>query len=181
MNKFNPDAYCGIYCGACSIKMLGKTGCADEFAACLGSVPKEDLAFCGGCRSDNVYTGCSICSLRHCAREKGATRCIDCAEYPCKMYSKWQSVSKFLPHAREAASSLEAIKRDGVDPWLSAQQKRWSCPDCGTPFSWYATECYKCGRRLASEAYEISGWKKLLCRFVLPMAYRKGRAKRTTT
>jgi hypothetical protein len=181
MDKFNPDAHCGIYCGACSIKMLGKTGCADKFAACLGSVPKEELSFCGGCRSDTVYAGCSICSLRHCAREKGVTHCIDCADYPCKMYSKWQSVSKFLPHAREAISNLEAIKRDGVDTWLSAQQKRWSCPKCGTPFSWYATECCKCGRRFASEAYKISGWKKLLCRFVLPMAYRKGKAKRTTT
>jgi hypothetical protein len=96
------------------------------------------------------------------------------------MYSKWQSVAKFLPHSREAASSLEAIKRDGVDPWLAAQKKRWSCPDCGSPFSWYAPECYKCGRRLVSETYEISGWRKLLCRFVLPMAYRKGKAKRPT-
>ena len=26
MNPFNPDAYCGIYCGACSIAMHGATG-----------------------------------------------------------------------------------------------------------------------------------------------------------
>ena len=83
----------------------------------------------------------------------------------------------FVPHSREAASSLEAIKRDGVASWLAAQKKRWSCPDCGSPFSWYALECYKCGRSLASKAYQLSGWRKLLCRFVLPMAYRKGKAK----
>lgn len=57
-NQFNPDTYCGIYCGACSIAMLGKTGRADGFADCLGTVPKEDLA-CGGCKSDRVYAGCS--------------------------------------------------------------------------------------------------------------------------
>jgi hypothetical protein len=115
------------------------------------------------------------------APEREASRhCVDCADYPCKMYSNWQSVAKFLPHTHEAASNLEAIKRDGVDHWLAAQKKRWSCPDCGSPFSWYAPECYKCGRKLGSEAYEISGWRKLLCRFVLPMAYRKGKAKRPT-
>jgi hypothetical protein len=178
MDKFNPDTYCGIYCGACSIVMHGETGRADGFADCLGSVPKEDLA-CGGCKSDAVYTGCSTCNLRQCAREKGVAHCIDCSDYPCKMYSNWQSAAKFLvPHSSDAVSSLEAIKRDGVASWLAAQKRRWSCPDCGSLFSWYSPKCYKCGRSLASEAYKLSGWRKLLCRIMLPMAYRKGKAKR---
>lgn len=156
--------------------MHGETGCADRFAACLGSLPREEIT-CGGCKSDTVYAGCRTCRFRDCALEKSVAHCVDCGDYPCKMYSKWQLAAKFLPHVREAASSLEAIKRDGVDPWLAAQKKRWSCPDCDSPFSWYAPECYKCGRRLASEAYVISGWRKLLCRIVLPMAYRKGKKK----
>jgi hypothetical protein len=108
MDTFNPDTYCGIYCGACSIVMHGETGRADRFAACLGSLPKKDLA-CSGCKSDTVYAGCSTCNLRHCAREKGVAHCVDCADYPCKMYGKWQSVAKCLPHSREAASNLTAI------------------------------------------------------------------------
>lgn len=179
MSKFHPDAYCGIYCGACSIVMHGETGRADGFAACLGSVPRAELA-CGGCKSDIVYAGCSTCSLRRCAREKGVAQCVDCADYPCKMYGRWQSAAKFLPHAREAVSNLEAIKQGGVLSWLAAQKKRWSCPGCGTPFSWYAPACHKCGRKFTSEAYKIFGWRRLLCRFVLPMAYRKGKRKRQT-
>ncbi|OPY07682.1 MAG: hypothetical protein A4E66_02001 [Syntrophus sp. PtaB.Bin001] len=176
MNKFNPDAYCGIYCGACSIAMHGQTGRADRFAACLGNLPKEELA-CGGCKSENVYAGCSTCSLRRCAREKNIAHCIDCADYPCKSYSTWQTVAKFLPHTHEAVPSLEAIKRDGVDHWLDAKKRRWACPDCGTPFSWYGPVCSKCGRALVPKSYELSGWKKFLCHFVLTMAYRKGKAK----
>ena len=76
MNKITPDTYCGIYCGACSIAMHGETGRADGFAASLGSVPKEDL-ICGGCKSDTVYAGCSTCTLRRCAREKGIAHCVD--------------------------------------------------------------------------------------------------------
>jgi hypothetical protein len=176
MNIFNPDSYCGIYCGACSIAMHSQTGRADGFADCLGSLPKEELAY-GGCKSDTLYAVCSACSLRRCAREKNVSHCIDCTDYPCKSYSTWQTVAKFLPHTHEASSSLESIKCDGVDYWLDAQKMRWSCPNCGTPFSWYASACYKCGRNLAFEAHKLSFWKKLLCRVVLPMAYRKGKAK----
>ena len=176
MNKVNPDSYCGIFCGSCSVLMHGATGRADGFVACLGSVPKGELA-CNGCKSDSLYAGCRVCSFRDCARAKGVEHCADCADYPCKIYAKWQSVGKFLPHVREASASLEAINRDGVDNWLAVQKKRWSCPDCGEPFSWYMSVCAVCGRKHAAEAYQISGWKKLLCRFVLPMAYRKGKAK----
>ena len=176
MNTFNPDTYCGIYCGACSIAMYGRTGHGDGFATCLGRVPREELV-CGGCKSDDVYAGCSTCSLRGCARGKNVEHCVDCADYPCTRYSKWQSLAKFLPHTHESASSLETIKRDGIDRWLAEQKKRWLCPDCGTPFSWYASVCSKCDRSLEFKAYALSGWKKLLCRFILPMAYRKGKEK----
>jgi hypothetical protein len=44
MDMFNPDTYCGSYCGACSIAMYSQTGRADEFVACLGGVPKEELS-----------------------------------------------------------------------------------------------------------------------------------------
>ena len=108
MSTFDPDTYCGIYCGACSIATYGRTGHADGFAACLGGVPREEFV-CGGCKSDDVYAGCSTCSLRSCAREKNVEHCIDCAEYPCTRYSKWQSLAKFLPHTHESVSSLERL------------------------------------------------------------------------
>ena len=177
MNTFNPDTYCGIYCGACSIAMYSEAGRSDEFVACLGGVPKEGLS-CGGCKSENVYAGCRACGLRRCAREKGIEHCGDCADYPCKSYRKWQGVAKFLPHIHEAEAGLVTIKRDGVDHWLNSQKKEWSCSSCGTPFSWYGSTCSKCGRNLVSKAFKLSGWKKILCRFVLPMVYRKGKAKR---
>lgn len=174
--KINPDSYCGIYCGACSILMHGETGRADGFVDCLGGVPARAIA-CGGCKSDSRWAGCVTCGFRDCVREKGVAHCADCADYPCKMYGKWQAAANFLPHVREAASSLETIRREGVDGWLAAQKERWSCPGCGAPFSWYKSHCGSCGRSLASEAYAIKGWRKLLCRLVLPMVYRKGNAK----
>lgn len=176
MKNFNPDSYCGIYCGACSVYMSGATGHHDGFVACLGSVPKEEIA-CSGCKSEKLYAGCRLCKFRDCAVSKGIAHCVDCVDYPCKMYKQWQSVAKFLPHVSEAAPSLTVIKCDGVDTWLAAQKKRWSCPECGALFSWYASECSACGRSLASEAYKMAGWRKLLCRFLLPKLYRKAKGK----
>ncbi len=171
---FNPDTYCGSYCGACSIATYSKTGRTDAFVACLGGVPKEDLA-CDGCKSDTVYAGCKACGIRRCARKKGVEHCIDCTDYPCKSYWTWQKSAKFLPHLNGAADSLKKIKFGGIDYWLDVQKNRWSCPDCGMSFSWYVTACYNCGRSLESKGHELSGWKKLLCRVMLTMAYRKGR------
>ena len=176
MDRFKSDTYCGIYCGACSVAMYGKTGLTDDFTACLGSLPKEGIA-CSGCKSDTLYPGCRICGLRSCALGKNIEHCIYCSDYPCKSYRAWQRAAKLLPHVQEAAESLEAIKRDGVDHWLDSQKKRWSCPDCNTPYSWYASICSTCGRSLVSKTFKLSGWKKFLCHFVLPMVYRKGKTK----
>lgn len=174
MDKINPDTYCGIYCGACSILVHGERGSADAFAQCLGSVPKGDIS-CHGCKSDKVYAGCRVCGFRDCAVARGVEHCVECAEYPCKMYNSWQAAAFFLPHVGEAAPSLETIRSEGVSAWLAAQKKRWSCAVCGEPFSWYQFECRSCGRSLAPESFGLAGWKKLLCRFILPKVYRKGK------
>jgi hypothetical protein len=180
MQTLKPDSYCGIYCGACSIALHGRTGRADEFAACLGGVPIEELA-CSGCKSDTLYAGCSTCSLRRCARERKVEHCMDCSDFPRKGYSAWQSVAKFLPHTHEAPSSLKVIKNDGVDFWLDGQKRRWSCPECGTPFSWYTKVCHVCGVSLKPQSHCLSFWRKLLCRFVLKMAYRTAKAKKRSS
>ncbi len=174
MNTFNPDSYCGIYCGACSVYRYGQTGNPDGFAACLKSLPAAEIT-CDGCKSDNRYAGCRMCKFRDCASSKGVSHCVACPEYPCNIYRQWQSAARFLPHVSEAGPSLSTISRDGFDSWLEGQKERWSCPDCGTPFSWYAVVCPSCGRSLAGKTYRMAGWRKLLCRIILPIVFRKGK------
>jgi hypothetical protein len=170
------DTYCGIYCGACSVLRHGETGRADGFVACLRGVPPQELT-CGGCKSDQLYAGCRTCSLRDCAVKKGLAHCSECREYPCKSYRGWQSAATLLPHVRESVASLEAVRRDGAGAWLAAQERRWSCPGCGARFSWYAERCAECGRDLAGLGYAMSGLRGLICRWVLPLVYRRGKAR----
>jgi hypothetical protein len=174
--QVNSDTYCGIYCGACSVAIYGVTGRADGFVACCTGVPRSALT-CDGCKSEKVYAGCRVCPFRSCAEERGVARCVECSDYPCTAYKRWQSATRFLPHVGEAAPSLDSIAREGYDSWLSSQEQRWSCPTCGEHFSWYAATCAGCGHSLEGEAYTMKGWRKLLCAIILPLVYRKGRAK----
>jgi hypothetical protein len=169
------DSYCGIWCGACSVLVHGEAGRADAFIACCAGIPKADLA-CRGCKSDSVYAGCRTCAIRDCAIGKGVDHCSACSEYPCRSYVRWQSAARLLPHIREAAASLNTIRQGSVESWLSAQKTRWSCPSCGTRFSWYAPSCAACGRSLDQEAFTITGLRKLVCRWMFPKLYRKGKA-----
>lgn len=168
------DSFRGIYCGACSIASHGKTGQRDGFLDCLAIVPEEDLA-CSGCTSDHRYAGCRVCGFRDCATSRGLARCGECTEYPCKQFERWQSISRLLPHVGEAAGSLATIQREGVDAWLTSQKKRWSCPSCAAPLSWYETVCDACGRDLAGQTHDMRGVRKLVCRLLLPLAYWKGK------
>lgn len=170
------DSYCGICCGACSVLVHGVTGQSDGFTSCLKAIPAAELA-CLGCKSELVYGGCRNCSIRSCAKERAVSHCCECSSYPCAMYSKWEKASRFLPHVREAATNLSQIRQHGVDAWVEAQTSRWACPRCGTRFSWYAAACGQCGQNLRPVTYELTGLRRLLCRFLLPIVYRKGKAK----
>jgi hypothetical protein len=177
MAGFNGDSYCGIYCGACSVARFGQTGRADAFVACMGDrVPAAGIT-CRGCKSGAVYAGCRLCRMRDCAVGRGLEHCGDCGDFPCATYRRWFSGARLLPHVSESMPNLEAIRQRGVGGWLSEQDRRWSCPGCGEPFSWYQGACPRCGRAPGDRAYTIGPLRKLFFRVLFPYLYRKGMAR----
>jgi hypothetical protein len=187
MTIFNPDTYCGIYCGACSIRIAGRTGRGDRLASfwspgrirnflAFQKVPynEKDLSLeCGGCKSDRVFVNCRGCAMRKCAIEKQVEHCSDCDAYPCATYREWKNIQIMLPHLKETDGNLETIRRDGVQAWLAGQEKRWACPGCGTSFSWYTETCGTCGRDLRGSTYRFSRLKG----FILKMGIHRGAQK----
>ena len=172
--EYDHIACCGINCEACSVLQFGLGNTKDTFIGCCGSIPVSELK-CGGCRSDFVYSGCRTCDIRKCALNRNLSHCSECSDFPCRQYKKWQSVGKILPHLREASLNIEILKRHGMDTLVKEQQARWSCSTCGTPFSWYSSKCTKCGESHAAKTYSINRFKRILCRIILPLAYKKGR------
>ncbi len=163
MKYFNYDSYCGIYCGACDIMMAYQTGRKTAFASfwkestvkkiqrAMGIAYDETSPFelaCHGCKSDSLFVNCRVCKIRTCAMEKKVDHCVDCGEYPCGLFTEWQKVKLLLPHLKQVPDNLESIKKEGVNRWLSEQEKRWKCPECRTGFSWYSAKCHNCGHDL---------------------------------
>lgn len=56
------------------------------------------------------------------------------------------------PHHWTMEANLEFIKKNGLEKWLKAKKKEWSCRSCGRRVYWYQKEC-SCGRKL--EAWEL--------------------------
>ena len=50
----------------------------------------EDLGDCDGCKTESgrLFSGCSKCQVRKCARERGVENCAHCDEYPCEELEK---------------------------------------------------------------------------------------------
>jgi hypothetical protein len=165
MPEFRFDTYCGLYCGACDIMRAYRDGLEtgrppewkDLPERFTGHLPRAAGIKCHGCKSDIVFAGCQGCPIRACARKRGITgTCRDCAKYPCLIHMTFKLIwwirklDKKLPHWRAAAGNLKAMERDGIESWLSQQERIWQCPDCGQAFTWYGSACARCAREVES-------------------------------
>jgi len=142
--KFRYDTYCGLYCGACDVIIANEKGTVQETAQKWNMNP-EDIE-CHGCKSGITAVYCKTCEIKQCAEKNEVEFCFHCKEYPCDLLVEFKSDE--YPHHSAIFKNLDAIKEEGVLEWLDEQEKRWSCPECGTRFSWYTDVCKKCGSNL---------------------------------
>ncbi|MBN1425559.1 DUF3795 domain-containing protein [Candidatus Fermentibacteria bacterium] len=136
-----PDAYCGLYCGACEVMAANRRGTVADVAREWGR--SEEELRCDGCKTDVLAVYCRDCTFRACAREKGVEFCSECGDYPCKALLAFRDDK--APHHSIVVHNLERIAVIGGRAWCEEQRARWSCPACVEPFSWYAEKCPSCG------------------------------------
>lgn len=194
MNDRSGDSYCGIYCGACDIRLAGETGRKSRFAAFWDeetlrafrarqgtpiTSPEQLRLQCRGCKSDDIFVNCGACQVRACARGRSVAHCSDCADYPCAIYEGFRKAGAILPHTGSCEANLQAIRAVGVERWEADQGARWRCPECGAPFSWYADTCGSCGKDLRDRTFRFSAVRALVMRlgirFLLRPATRETR------
>jgi len=106
----------------------------------------SEKSVCYGCKSSIPCEVCQECKIKQCALANEVEFCYDCIKYPCKLLLRFKSNNK--SHHSAIIANLEEIKNFGLDEWLSKQKKRWSCPKCQNPFSWYENQCKTCGEIL---------------------------------
>ena len=157
------DSYCGLYCGACEV-INARTDADKERVIQIfeknipdwQATPEE--MHCSGCKSEDVFVNCAKCPIRSCAQGRRVEFCHECCEYPCMIHTYFKMGAVQIPVLKHIAileRNQAFIKRQGVQKWLEDQEKKWKCPQCGNPFSWYSEQCCDCGRSfLGSKDYE---------------------------
>jgi len=140
--KFNPDSFCGLYCGACVRYLSTKNERINSLAIDSGLSPE---AFqCTGCKTNQVSRRCKSCTIRECAIERGLDSCANCVEYPCTNL-------RLLHHNNSYCSQFDIIeslnyrKQNGIKSWLMHQRLHWSCPICFAEIGFKDKMCLKCG------------------------------------
>lgn len=146
--EFRYDTYCGLYCGACDVLIANKNGNVEKLAKAWNMKPEK--LRCHGCKTEIISSFCATCDIKKCAEKenKKVDFCFQCAEYPCARLVEFKN-DKY-PHHSVVLKNLDIIHDKGIDKWLEEQNSRWSCPNCGTKFSWYDKVCQNCGEKLYS-------------------------------
>jgi hypothetical protein len=143
---FRYDTFCGLYCGACDVLIANKNDAVDALAQAWNLEP-EQLRCCG-CKSAVNAVYCVDCDIKRCAESKGVEYCFECGEYPCSRLVAFRNDEH--SHHSVVLQNLGLVQSQGIEQWLEQQRDRWSCPNCGTEFSWYARTCAACGGELYS-------------------------------
>jgi len=148
------DAYCGIYCGSCIIRLAYVQNRPESIPESWKTISKGMDLECHGCKSDHVYPNCAECEIRTCAKEKHVDYCFTCEDYPCEKIPE-KDPSDHHPHFTLALQHRNLLKENKVTEWLAYQKDRFTCKKCGNMFTWYEEICHFCREKVESVVEEL--------------------------
>ncbi len=151
MTKVPPEyvSPCGLYCGVCRIRYATEENdlqylkrLAKIYARRFPEIASASLTelFCDGCLSPRRFVFCQACSIRDCTQHRGYQGCHECEEFPCDLIDAFpmpvgqQVILKSIPYRRE----------HGTEEWVSHEEQRYQCPECGQRLFRGARQCEYC-------------------------------------
>ena len=126
-------APCGMDCALCASYLAQKNdvkGRGFRMPICVGCRPRgKQCAF--------IKKGCSKLSKGEIAF------CFECTDFPC---SRLKTLSdRYLSRYRMSpVENLRFIKENGMESFLEAQTRKWSCPTCGGMICCHNGLCFNC-------------------------------------
>ncbi len=161
MSQENLIAACGLYCGACEMyravhdnNKAKQQALIQAFNARGGKFTLADLE-CDGCLGGGrLSPWCRQCNIKLCTKHQpGETICSsDCYDFPCSALTEF---AKSMPHHAEVLDNLRRLEKVGIKKHAEQEEKRWLCPQCKTPMSWYYRKCPKCGAERSKKLYKV--------------------------
>lgn len=149
--EVNPNfiAPCGLYCGVCGVYYATRDNNKKFFDKLIGvykgKIPgsenlEEKDIHCEGCLSGKTSIFCTHCKIRDCAQEKGYQGCHQCDDFPCEHIDNFpMPVGKKVIHR-----AIPYWKEHGTIKWVTDEEARYHCPECGHKIFRGAKRCNKC-------------------------------------
>jgi hypothetical protein len=124
-------APCGMNCSLCR-------AFTREKKPCLG---------CRGDDSDKAKT-CVTCRIKNCEklRQGNLRYCFSCDSFPCDRLKHLDERYR-TKYGMSMIDNLAQIKKFGIRSFISKEQKRWACPECGQLLCVHKPQCLACGRK----------------------------------
>jgi len=108
----------------------------------------RDRNSCPGCRGDDTTKSrsCLACKIKNC--EKIATGklkyCFECNDFPCARLTHLDKRYK-AKYQTSVINNLISIKEIGVRSFVENENKKWTCPKCGSMICMHKPQCLSCG------------------------------------
>lgn len=124
--------------------------CGLDCALCKYALKKDDP--CHGCLStdDSKPDFCETkCEVARCERRPSLIDrfCDTCERYPCaKMMELEKRYANKYTMVESPIGNLDLIRREGMDAFMSKEEKRWRCA-CGGVICVHTGVCAACGRQ----------------------------------
>ena len=127
-------APCGMNCAICS-----------GYLAYMYDLKSKGvrMPYCIGCRPRDKQ--CAFLKKRCTLLMEGKVRyCYECEEFPC---TKLQRLDKRYSsnYRMSMVENLEYIRKNGIEGFLSREEEKWKCPDCGAVICCHNGICFNCG------------------------------------
>ncbi len=104
---------------------------------------------CAGCL--NSHRGkpehCRKCKIKDCIKEKQATYCFECLEYPCKQIKNLEN-SYNQRYQASLMKNSAFVREHGIEPFMEIQKEKYTCPKCGGIISIHDRECSECQEKI---------------------------------
>ena len=90
------SSYCGVNCTECKV-YIGtinnddhiKQEIANEWSVLYKRDFKRDDMLCKGCKSDTLFSLCSLCDISACNKKRSIENCEDCDTFPCERIQRF--------------------------------------------------------------------------------------------
>ena len=130
-NITNPTliAPCGINCSLCRAYARDRKACP----GCQGEDPSKSKA-------------CITCPIKNCEKMvKGKIEyCFDCDEFPCKRLAHLDKRYR-IKYGTSVIDNLTNIQKIGLINFVKNENKKWTCPECGSMICMHKPQCLSCG------------------------------------